>query len=199
METTVLTPETRVDETSVPSRNITAPAAVLAGVAALGTALLSGAILATSGLALLALLLGISALAGSKGRRGSLVASFVAMVLSLGSIGALVVADHQAAAASGQMTVQSDVTNSPVEITYGAVVPNIENSSTTVTVSVTNLGDHTVSTWASISATSASGSKTYASQGVGVRDLEPGETSTQEITFGAVLPASTKFVVKDVL
>ena len=199
METTVLTPETQVDDTSVPSRNVTGPVAVVTGVASLGTALLTDATLAASGLAILALLLGISALTGAKGRRGRLVAGIVAIGLSLGTIGAMVAADDQAAAASGQMAVQSEVSDSPVDVSYGAMVPNEENGSTTVTVTVTNVSDQTVSTWASISAESKNGKKTYASQGVGVRDLEPGASTTQQITFGAELPASTVFVVKDVL
>ena len=65
-------------------------------------------------------------------------------------------------------------------------------------VTVTNVSKQPVSTWASISATAPTGQQ-YAAQGVGVQDLEPGATSTQQIQFGAVLPQGAVFVVKDVL
>lgn len=202
MQSTLLAPEPQVDESAVPTRrsfNLTAPAAVLVGVAALATALFSDSTLAAGALAVLGVLLGISALTRSSGRRSRLVAGVVALGLSLGSVGSLVVLDKDSASPAGQMAIQSEVANSPVELTFGAVAVNAENKSTSVTVTVTNVSDHTVSTWASISATSPDGTKTYASQGVGVRELEPGQSSTQQITFGSVLPADAVFVVKDVL
>ena len=200
MQSTVLEPEAQVDETVTrTSRNLTAPVAVLVGGAALMTALLTDATAIACGLAILGGLLAVSALSRSRGHRNRLVAGIIALGMSVGSVGTLVVLDRDSASPAGQMAIQSEVGNSPVEVSFGAVTTDALNQSTAVTVSVKNVTDQPVSTWASISATSPKGKKTYASQGVGVRDLEPGETSTQQISFGAVLPEKAVFVVKDVL
>lgn len=202
MPSTVLAPDPQAAQSPAPQRNLIGPAAVLAGAASLGVALLTDANLVAGALAVVGLVLAIATVIRGRGRRGAWVAALIAVMLGLGTIGTVFGSEPVAAAVAppaGQVIAKSEVDSSPVRVSFGALTPNPETGSTSATVTVTNLTNVPVSTWVSISAMSPDGDKEYAAQGVGVRDLEPGASSTQEIHFDAELSPNTVLVVKDIL